>query len=112
MDPESYIQLLESIGQQLDRESEVLGFLADSTTIQSGMDFIQHLLDGQKISVDDNAYLKDCLESVDRHDLVEMYFRSGTAELVEGKQEVIRFDALLLCHGNLFWFVLADVLLF
>ena len=112
MGPELYMRLLESIGHQLDRESEVLGFLADSTTIQSGMDFIQYLLDGQKIAVDNNAYLKDCLESVDRHDLVEMYFRRGTAELVEGKREVIGFDALLLCHGNLSWFVLADVLLF
>jgi len=95
MGPESYIRLLESIGQQLDRESEVLGFLADSTTIQSGMDFIHHLLDGQKIAVDNNAYLKDCLESVDRHDLVEMYFRSGTAELVEDVLTASNFTGVM-----------------
>ena len=72
MDERKYVETLEDIGKKLDPlEVEQLCFINDiGDTIENGAGFVKHLVDNSRISMNDNSYLKDCLESIDRTDLV------------------------------------------
>ena len=85
MDEQTYLRKLKDIGQELNGEVEVLRFLIDKYEITRGIEFIHHLFDQKLISVDDNTFLKDCLESVERNDLVTAYFRGDPPKLIDGR---------------------------